>query len=408
MTVDPYLVENIDLAPAGQQKIDWVARWMNVLNGLRERFSGDSVFDGKRVAICIHLEAKTAYLATVIRQLGAEVWITSSNPDSAKDDVCAALAKNGIHVYARHGASEEEYESFVRAIVAGKPHAVVDDGGDVCEYLHRHPEYAADLKGICEETTTGVVRLKEKAQRGQLRFPAIAINDARSKFLFDNCHGTGQSTWTAIMHLTNLTVVGKTVVSVGYGWVGRGVAKRAAGLGAEVIVTEIDPWKAWEARMEGFRVMPIRQAAPLGDFFVTCTGEENVIRLEHMAEMKEGAFLANAGHFGYEIDVPGLHRTAESVSTVRDEIEEFVMPSGKHLYLLAKGSIINIAGGLGHPAEIMDMSFSLQLACMHHILASGRLEPKVYKVPVEIDELVVREKMAVDNIRIDEDLRGEI
>jgi len=402
-----YEVEDIHLAPSGRVKISWAGRWMGVLNRLEKRFASDGVFKGKRVAICIHLEAKTAYLAEVIQRLGAEVWITSSNPTSSKDDVCAALAEKGIHVFARHDATSTDFESYLEAITSCKPHAIVDDGGDVCDYLGKHPDYAASLMGICEETTTGVNRLKEKHDRGELSFPAFAINDAQSKYLFDNRHGTGQSTWSSIMNLTNLNVVGKTVVVIGFGWVGRGVAQRAAGLGAEIIVTEIDPWKAWEARMEGFRIMPIMEAAPQGDYFVTCTGEERVIRKEHLEMMKDGAFLSNAGHFGYEIDIPVLRDMAVGTKILRDKVEEFTMQDGHRLYLLADGDIINIAGGLGHPVEIMDMSFSLQLATMHHVLSPPDLAPGLHVVPTHIDEMIVREKMAVEKFNIDIDPQEE-
>jgi len=396
-----YLIKDINLAPDGQIKIDWVAKWMKVLNRLQKKFLTDNPFKNKQVALCIHLEAKTAYLALIIQQLGAEVWITSSNSLSTKDEVAAALAKNGIHVFAVHGASQLEYRSYLKSIVENKPHVVVDDGGDVAELLHRHPEYAENLKGICEETTTGVARLKLMAEDGRLRHPAIAINDAKSKYLFDNRYGTGQSTWTAIMHLTNMTIAGKTVVVIGYGWVGRGVALRAKGLGAEVIVTEIDPWKALEARMDGFKVMPVMKAAPLGDIFVATTGLENVLRAEHIEQMKNGAFLANTGHFDFEIDVKGLSHTAHYFKKVREGIEEFTMPDGNRIYLLAQGQLVNIAGGLGHPVEIMDLSFAVQLGCLHYLLSSEKLAPGVYPVPGEIDEMVVREKLKVDGIEID-------
>ncbi|MBN2780730.1 MAG: adenosylhomocysteinase [Candidatus Marinimicrobia bacterium] len=401
-----YCVKDIALNAQGQQKIDWAAKWMKVLNRLAERYEKDGSFKGKRVTLCIHLEAKTAYLASVIKRLGAEVWITSSNSMSTKDDVCAALAAQGIHVHAIHGANRKTFNEFLVSVVACKPHVVVDDGGDICELLHQNPGYAENLMGICEETTTGVQRLKEKVKKGILKYPAFAINDAQSKYLYDNRYGTGQSTWTAITHLTNMTIAGRVVVIVGYGWVGRGVAVRAAGLGAEVIITEINPWKAMEARMDGFQVMPIEDAAPRGDFFVTATGEDDVIRLEHVENMKDGAFLSNAGHFGYEIAVPDLYSKAISVNTVRENIEEIIFANGKKVYLLSKGDIINIAGGLGHPVEILDISFSLQLASIHHVLNSRYTEGKLYNVPAEIDEMVIREKMLVENIRIDEDRKG--
>jgi len=398
---DDYTVKDITIAPEGQKKIDWVSRPMKVLNGLSEKFLKDGTFKGKKISICIHLEAKTGYLAIILKKLGADVWVTGSNTLSTKDDVCAALAKNGIHVHAIYGANQEEFESYIHSIVEKKPHAVVDDGGDVCEYLHQYPEYGLNLRGICEETTTGVARLKKKYQNNQLRYPAVAINDAKSKYLFDNRYGTGQSTWTAIMHLTNMTVAGKTVVSIGYGWVGRGVAMRAAGLGADVIVVEKDPWKALEAKMDGFQVMPLDKACPLGDFFISSTGEPKVIRKNHFPILKEGAFLANAGHFDYEIDVDALKNMSKSLKDVREEVQEYVLENNKKLYLLARGGIINIAGGLGHPIEIMDMSFSLQLASLHYILETNNLENQVYQVPDEIDELVVREKLRVEGIEID-------
>jgi adenosylhomocysteinase len=389
------------MAPEGQKKIDWVSGAMKVLNGLSEKFSNDNFFAGKKIALCIHLEAKTAYFAQILKNLGAEVWVTSSNTFSTKDDVCAALAKNGVHVHGLHGASQDDFKTYIHAIVEKKPHAVVDDGGDLCEYLHQYPEYGMNLKGICEETTSGVDRLKKKYADNQLRYPAVAINDAKSKYLFDNRYGTGQSTWTAIMHLTNMTVTGKTVVSIGYGWVGKGIAMRAAGLGGDVIVVEKDPWRALEARMDGFRVMPLEKACPEGDFFITSTGASNVIGKEHFQSIKNGAFLANAGHFGYEIDVEALHHMAKSVKNVREEIDEIEIAENKKLYLLARGGIINIAGGLGHPIEIMDMSFSLQLASLHHILSVENLENKVYQVPKEIDEMVVREKLRVEGVEIE-------
>ncbi|MCX6168515.1 MAG: adenosylhomocysteinase [Ignavibacteriales bacterium] len=396
-----FIVRDINLAPKGQMQIDWVSNFMPVLDGLYEKLKTTGVFKNKKIALCIHLEAKTAYLALIIKKLGAEVWVTSSNSLSAKDEVAAALAKNGIHVYAKHAATSEEYWSFLESILKNKMDVTVDDGGDICEYLHEHPEYAENIRGICEETTTGVNRLKELEKAGKLKYPAIAINDAKSKHLFDNRFGTGQSTWTAITHLTNMNVAGKIVVVAGYGWVGKGVAERADGMGAEVIVTEIDPWKALEARMDGHRVMMMADAAPLGDFFVTTTGFSSIIRMEHILKMKNGAFLSNAGHFDFEIDIPALKKSAVSHSVVRDEVEEYALDNGKKVYVLARGGIINIAGGLGHPADIMDMSFSVQLGCLNYFLSSGKLEPKLYKVPDEIDRMVTEEKLKAEGITID-------
>jgi adenosylhomocysteinase len=396
-----YFVKDIGLASKGEIQIKWVSKWMPVLDGLYHKFKATGAFKNKKIALCIHLEAKTAYLALIIKKLGAEVWVTSSNPLSTKDEVAAALAKRGVHVYARHAAPHDEYLSYIDTILKNKMDATVDDGGDICEYLHENPKYGKNIKGICEETTTGVNRLKELEKSGNLRYPAIAVNDAKSKHLFDNRYGTGQSTWTAITQLTNMNIAGKCVVVIGYGWVGRGVAARAHGLGANVVVTEIDPWKALEATMDGYRVMPIKDASPLGDFFVTTTGESNVLRIEHMKKMKNGAFLSNAGHFDYEIDILKLKKYAKKCEVVRNEIEEYTMPEGKHIYVLARGGIINIAGGLGHPADIMDMSFSVQLGCLHFFLSSKNMEPKLYKVPEEIDRLVTNEKLRAERIVID-------
>jgi adenosylhomocysteinase len=396
-----YMIRDISLAESGQQKIDWAGKWMKVLNQLADKFDRQQTFRSKRVALCIHLEAKTAYLAQVIQRLGAEVWITSSSSLSTKDDVCGALAKCGIHVFARHGATQKEYWSFIKTITASKPHAVVDDGGDICDYLHKNPQYGENIKGICEETTTGVSRARKLAMGGQLKYPFIGINNALSKYLFDNRYGTGQSTWTAIAHLTNMSISGKTVVIVGYGWCGRGIAEKAAGMGAEVIVTEIDPWKALEARMDGCRVMSMKEAARLGDIFITATGEKRVIRVEHFKLMKDGAFLANAGHFDYEIEVSGLKKIAQSHTLTRAEVEEYRLSSDKSVYLLAKGGIINIAGGLGHPVEILDLSFGLQLASLNYVLSNHNLKPGFYSVPQKIDEMVVRERLKADHIHID-------
>jgi adenosylhomocysteinase len=396
-----FIVKDISLADKGIQLIEWVSKWMPVLDNLYGKYKSDNVFKNKKVALCIHLEAKTAYLALTIKKLGAEVWVTSSNTLSTKDEVAASLAVKGIHVYAKHAASHKEYWSYLETILKNNMDIVVDDGGDICEYLHNNIQYGKNLRGICEETTTGVNRLKKLEKSGKLLYPSIAVNDAKSKHLFDNRYGTGQSTWTAITQLTNMNIAGKTVVLAGYGWVGRGVAARAQGMGASVIVTEIDPWKALEAKMDGHRVMQMIEAAPLGDFFVTTTGFSKIIKMEHILRMKNGAFLSNAGHFDFEIDIQALKKHAKSFSVVRDEVEEYVLTNNKKVYLLARGGIINIAGGLGHPADIMDLSFSVQLGCLHYLLSKKNLQPIVYKVPEEIDRLVTEEKLKVEGIKID-------
>jgi len=396
-----FIVRDINLASKGLQSIEWVSKWMPVLDNFYFQFKSENVFENKKIALCIHLEAKTAYLALTIKKLGAEVWVTSSNTLSTKDEVAAALAVNGIHVYAKHAAPREEYWSYLEKILKNNMDVVVDDGGDICEYLHEHPEYGKNLKGICEETTTGVNRLKMLDKTGKLKYPSIAINDAKSKHLFDNRFGTGQSTWTAITQLTNMNIAGKIVVVAGYGFVGKGVAERADGMGAEVIITEIDPWKALEARMDGHLVMTMADAASLGDFFVTTTGCSSIIRMEHILNMKNGAFLSNAGHFDFEIDICALKKSALSHVVVRDEVEEYTLENGKKVYVLASGGIINIAGGLGHPVDIMDMSFSVQLGCIHYFLSSNKLESKLYKVPDEIDRMVTEKKLKAEGITID-------
>ena len=394
-------VADLRLAPEGRRKIAWVSGRMPVLNRLRDRFQKDGVFRGTTVAVSVHLEAKTAYLCLVLRDLGADVWATGSNPFSTKDDVAAALADEGIHVFARYGVSGEDHRAEVMSLLSVRPEAVLDDGADICLALHQHPDLGTRVRGISEETTTGVARLNELARRKQLLFPAVTVNDAKSKHLFDNRYGTGQSTWTAITHLTNMTVAGKTVVVVGYGWVGRGLATVARGMGAHIVVTEIDPWKALEAQMDGYQVMTLEEASTRGHIFVTATGVEGVLRTEHVALMRSGALVANAGHSDREIDVSGLQQLASATREVRENVFEYTLNNGRKVCLLADGRIVNIAGGFGHPVEIMDMSFSLQLASLHYLLYSPGLSPGVYAVPTEIDELVAREKLSAEGIAID-------
>ncbi len=396
-----FLVANPDLAPEGRRKIEWVAPRMPVLNRLCDRFRADDVFQGRTLAVSVHLEAKTAYLCLVMKKLGADVWATGSNPFSTKDDVTAALVEEGIHVFARHGVSEQEHRTELAFITNARPEAVLDDGADLCMALHAQPERGNRLRGLSEETTTGVRRLQHLAAEGKLLFPAITVNNAKSKHLFDNRYGTGQSTWTAITHLTNMNVAGRTVVILGYGWVGMGVASQARGMGAHVVVTEVDPWKALEAHMDGFTVMPLESAARIGHIFVTATGLEGILRTEHIALMPEGALIANAGHSDLETDVPGLRTIARSVREARENVYGYLLPNGRNVFLLADGRIVNIAGGFGHPVEIMDMSFSLQLASLHYLLRTPQRDPGIYALPTEIDELVAREKLAAEGVAID-------
>ena len=397
------VIRDIDLAPQGIQKIDWVEKHMPVLSGIAKQFREEQPFAGLKVVVSVHLEAKTAYLAQVIHEGGGEVYATGSNPLSTQDDVCAGLASRGVTVLATHGCTLEEYHDFQCKALSVKPDVIIDDGGDMVHILHEeHPEWAVNLRGGCEETTTGIIRLRNRAKAGQLQFPMFNINDADCKHLFDNRYGTGQSVWDGVMRTTNLVVAGTTVVVAGYGWCGKGVAMRAKGLGAKVGVTEVDPVKAIEAVMDGFTVLPMAEAAKVGDWFVTVTGCDGVIRPEHMLEMKEGAILCNAGHFDVEVDVAGLRALAKESREVRHNIEGFLLPNGKTIYLLAEGRLVNLAAGDGHPAEIMDMSFALQAECARRMAECGRdMKPDLYSVPVDVDKAVATRKLTALGVSID-------
>lgn len=392
-----------ELAGEGKKKIEWVADKMDILNEIKEEYEADAPFKGMNVAICLHLEAKTAYMAKVIKDLGARVAICGSNPLSTQDDVAAGLAEYGVEVHSWYGATEEEYDENLNKVLDIKPHLLIDDGGDLVEKIHAERRELIDgIIGGAEETTTGVHRLRAREKEGKLNFPMIAVNDAYCKYLFDNRYGTGQSVWDGIMRTTNLVIAGKTVVVVGYGWCGKGVAMRAKGLGARVIICEVDPIKASEAWMDGFEVMPVQEAAKKGDFFITVTGCKDAIREEHFQVMKDGAILANAGHFDVEISKPGLSKLAVKVEEVRDNIKKFQLADGRKLYLLADGRLVNLAAGDGHPVEIMDMSFGLQVSALLYLNENRGLENRVYNVPREIDEKVARLKLKSLGITIDE------
>ena len=397
------IIKDASLAEQGRQKINWAKEHMQVLRSISESFAKEQPFAGLQVALSIHLEAKTAYLAQVLHEGGAKVYATGSNPLSTQDDVCAALAESGVTVYATHACTDAEYHDYLCKALSVVPDVIIDDGGDMVQILHEdHPEWAEKLRGGCEETTTGVHRLKARAKAGTLRFPMVNINDADCKHLFDNRYGTGQSVWDGIMRTTNLNVAGSAVVVSGYGWCGKGVAMRAKGLGAKVIVTEVDPVCAIEAVMDGFTVLPMAEAAPLGDIFVTVTGCSDVVTPEHMLSMKEGAILCNAGHFDVEVDVAGLRKMAKETRIMRKNIEGFLLPSGKTIYLLAEGRLVNLAAGDGHPVEIMDMSFALQALCARHIAQnSEKLENTVHSVPVHIDKDVALRKLSALGVSID-------
>lgn len=403
MSKQDSIIKDIRLAPEGRLKIDWVQAHMPVLNRIREQFEKEQPFKGLKVAISLHLEAKTAYLAKVVQSGGAEVIITGSNPLSTQDDVCAALVEDGITVFAKYNPTPEEYKELLIRTLETKPDLIIDDGGDLVSILHsERTDLLEQVRGGAEETTTGILRLKAMEKSGELKFPMIAVNDAYCKYLFDNRYGTGQSVWDGINRTTNLVVAGKTVVVVGYGWCGKGVAMRAKGLGADVIVTEVNPIRAAEAYMDGFRVMPMAEAAKHGDYFVTVTGNRDVIHGEHYQVMKDGAILANAGHFDIEINKPDLEKLAVSKRTVRRNIEEYKLQDGRKIYLLAEGRLVNLAAGDGHPAEIMDMTFALQALSLKHVNEHYEtIGASVENVPYEIDEQVARFKLESLGISLD-------
>ena len=388
---------------SGKAKIEWVKNFMPVLSAIDREFSQSKPFSGKRLSITLHLEAKTAYMAQVFMHAGADVCITGSNPLSTQDDVAQALAESGVTVYAKHGCTAQEYDEFLNQAADFKPNIFIDDGGDFTNLIHtERRDVLENVLGGTEETTTGVIRLRTLEKQGKLACPMIAANDAYCKYLFDNRYGTGQSTFDGIMRTTNLVIAGKTVVIAGYGWCGKGAAMRARGLGANVVVTEVDPIKAIEAVFDGFRVMPMVDAAKIGDIFLTVTGDIDVITGEHFALMKDGAILANAGHFDVEINIPELAAQAVSRNVVRHNVEEFLLSDGRRIYLLAEGRLVNLASGDGHPAEIMDLSFAVQFFSAAHVLHNhSRLEKKVYLMPEEINSKIAEIKLDSIGVQID-------
>lgn len=400
--MENYQIRDISLAPSGHQKIQWVKNNMPLLSGLEEEFKRTKPFEGIRISLSVHLEAKTAYLCLVLAAGGAQMSVTGSNSLSTQDDVAAALADAGLKVFAWHGATDEEYNRHIEMCLEHRPNIIIDDGGDLVGLLHdKRPDLAEEVWGGCEETTTGVIRLQAMEREGVLKFPMVAVNDAQCKHLFDNRYGTGQSVWDSMMRNTNLIVAGKTVVVVGYGWCGRGIAMRASALGAKVIVTEIDPVKAIEARMDGFDVMKMEQAAPFGDMFVTATGCNHTITADHMRTMKDQAILANAGHFNVEIDMAGLEAAADEKKESRRNIMGYRL-GDKWIHVIAEGKLVNIAAADGHPAEIMDMSFAVQALSALYIKEKYKdLDKKVIDVSVEIDDKVARRKLKSWDIEID-------
>lgn len=397
-------IKDIALAPSGHDKINWVKNFMPVMNAIEKEYSVTKPFAGKRMVMTMHLEAKTAYLALVLQAAGAEVIATASNPLSTQDDVCAALVEGGVTVFAHHGCTMEEYDAYIDMALDCQPDIIMDDGGDLIYRLHNERrELLPKIIGGSEETTTGVIRDRALEAAGKLEFPMLAANDAYCKYLFDNRYGTGQSTWEGIMRATNLVIAGKTVVIAGYGWCGKGGAMRAKGLGANVIITEVDPIKAIEAVFDGFRVMPMDEAAKVGDIFLTLTGDKDILRKWHYEYMKDGAVMANSGHFDLEINIPELEEVSESRTQVKPGIEEFKFANGKKLYLLGEGRLVNLACGDGHPAEIMDLSWGVQFFSALHIVENhDKLENKVYVLPEEVNAKIAKIKLAAMGIEIDE------
>lgn len=390
----------MNLKKSGHQKIDWVKKYMKVVNILKDEYIEEKPFKGKKISMSIHLEAKTAYLAIILQQLGAEVSITGSNPLSTQPDVVEALKDYGIKVFAEKTLDEKIYWKNIDNVLSQSPDIILDDGADLgTRYIENYD--IKSLIGICEETTTGVMRYKAMKKNNHLKVPVIAVNDSKMKYLFDNRYGTGQSTWDGIIRSTNITITGKNVVVGGYGWCSKGIALRAKGLGANVIITEIDPIKANEAIMDGFRVMKMEKAASIGDIFVTATGDINIITAEHFKQMKDGAILANSGHFDVEISVKDLKEIADSIEEIKPGVEEYKIKN-KSLYLLAKGRLVNLVNGDGHPIEIMDLSFSLQLEAAKYLLENPEQKINVKPVPDFIDQKIAHMKLKSMGIEIDE------
>jgi adenosylhomocysteinase len=400
-----YDIKDIGLADRGRTRIDWAGQQMPVLERIRQRFAREKPLRGKRIAACLHVTTETANLMVTLKEGGGEVHLCASNPLSTQDDNAAALVRDfGIPVFAIRGEDHDTYYAHINSALDSKPHFTMDDGCDLVNVAHtRRQELLPGVLGGTEETTTGVIRLRSMAKEGVLAYPIIAINDAPTKYLFDNRYGTGQSTIDGIVRATNILLAGTNLVVAGYGWCGRGIAQRARGMGAQVVVTEVDPTRALEAAMDGFRVLPMAEAASVGDIFVTATGDRDIIRREHFTVMKSGSLLANSGHFNVEIDIPALESLASSHRTTRDNLEEYALKDGRKLYLLGEGRLINLAAAEGHPAAVMDMSFANQALVLEYLARNAaQLEKKVYPVPEEIDKQVARLKLESMGIAIDQ------
>jgi len=397
-------VRDLSLADKGRLRIEWANQSMPVLNLIKEEFAGKRPLAGIRIVACLHVTTETASLMETLKSGGAEIALCASNPLSTQDDVAAALVRDShIPVFAIKGEDDRTYYRHIRSALALEPQISMDDGADVVSTLHKErPDLASQMLGGTEETTTGVIRLKSMAQKGVLRYPIVAVNDAQTKHFFDNRYGTGQSTLDGILRATNRLIAGSCFVVCGYGWCGKGVAMRAQGSGASVVITEVDPLRALEAVMDGYRVMPMEDAAPEGDFFCTVTGDINVIRKEHFVRMKDGVILCNSGHFNVELDLPGLEGLTVSSREIRDFVKEYRLHSGRRIYVLGDGRLINLAAAEGHPSSVMDMSFANQALCAAFLVSQGRqLEKQVYGVPPEIDRRIASLKLSSMGIRID-------
>ncbi len=402
MGVKSWLI-NKELAEKGRLQLEWAEHNMPVVVALRRKYSEEKPLKGARIAACLHVTKETGVLIRTLKEWGAEIYLAASNPLSTQDDIAAALAEEGVNVYAKRGETPEEYFKALEILVEAEPNIVIDDGADLHSLIHsKHPEIADDIKGGAEETTTGVIRLRALEKEGVLKYPVYAVNDAYTKQLFDNRYGTGQSTIDGILRATNILFAGKIVVVAGYGWVGKGIASRARGMGANVIVTEIDPVRALEAVMDGYLVMSMDEAAEKGDVFITATGNRDIIRWEHIQKMKDGAILANSGHFNVEINIEELEAHSRNKREIRKYMMEYTLENNKKVYLLAEGRLVNLVAAEGHPSEVMDMSFANQALIAKKVWTEEKTKPGVYRVPKEIDELVAKEKLQSMGIRIDE------
>jgi adenosylhomocysteinase len=401
--MEEFKVKDKSLAPQGHLQIEWASRHMPVLNLIKNRFEKEKPLKGLTLGACLHVTKETAVLVDALIAGGAKIALCGSNPLSTQDDVAAALADKGVHVFAWRGQNTQEYYKCIDNVLDYKPSITLDDGADLVGTLHsKRQAELKNVKGGTEETTTGVIRLRAMERDGSLKYPIVAVNDAYTKYLFDNRYGTGQSTIDGILRATNTLIAGKTFVVCGYGWCSRGIAMRAQGLGANVIITEVQPTRALEAVMNGLRAMPIAEAATIGDIFVTATGDINVIRKEHMQKMKDGAIMANSGHFNVEINIKDLESLSTAKRTMRPNLEEYTLKDGRKLFLLAEGRLVNLAAAEGHPSEVMDMSFANQALCSEYIAKTAKLTPKVFTVPKEIDEKVAELKLKTIGVKIDE------